>query len=662
MGKHGCNLDGSLNAASFAKPMPTMGFYIAGASLICFLYMSNDVITGFRSRSFHCRLFSLNSMTLTLLSVATKLTTDLSSHMPSHLDQLSKLNGTVFICTAMANFMPSLTTMNDSEIITKIVSLAIFIITVIVDMCIQMGTGVIYTFLPEHVIVMALMLLLLLLFCLSSFAVPATRHVLDRQYRVKLKYIDEPEKWRHDFEHLKAEMEKLCTIWFMQVVLRESLGVLQCVLLLWKATIKCFVLGSLSFCNGNSDYGWWSIGTILGSQALAVFVGSYAPLLSVGFGVLYSALRNFFLQILKGMKDQILNPFNLFLTKQGKDDDWARKLAFYLPVKYILTFLLNFRGTLLLPRITFMLRHYPPLVNSVLNEGERESVPANFQHGHKECERMINGGIENNPCLLIKLLKNRTNDYNSVGLFNGVLEFDNYLVPPITTSAYEIHAPPNCWTLPVVILTSIANSFGHSDKKRMKSLKNIVREGLRFTKFIEENLEDKSLISVRDAAEFLWAGMDYCTFFVDINLHKDLSSRGKFSMTSSPKGILKKLTNAGKVCVLRSKAKLMGVPHVLWLIEVIIGYNLYRHTISDLLAACLSNLPHALYTECVLTDIAEAEERVKRAAYVLGKSQEILQILHFMDSPDPDHIELAYIEKWRSVKQFKYPTSGSDLV
>ncbi|KAJ4973064.1 hypothetical protein NE237_006238 [Protea cynaroides] len=535
--------------------------------------------------------------------------------------------------------------------------------------------------------------LLSLLTCVFSFAVPATRNVLDRQYRVKLKNIDEPEEWRHDFEHLKAEMEKLCTMVhasspqrvFGNSPMCTAAGFLNflSVVILVEVTVRSFVPGSLSFCNGNSDYGWWSIRTILCSQALAVFVGSYAPLLRWWKMITQSFTKNF-LQILKGMKDQILNPFNLFVTEQGKDDDWVGKLAFYLPVKYILTYLLNIRGTLLLPSITFILRHYPPLVNSVLKEGERESVPAKFQLGHSECERMINGGIKNNPCLLIKLLKNRTNDHNSAGFFNGVLEFDNYLVPPITTSDYEIPAPPNCWTLPVVILTSVANSFGHSDKERMKSLKNIVREGLRFTKFIEENLEDKSLISVRDAAEFLWAGMDYCTFFVDINLHKELSSRGKFSMTSSPKGILKKLANAGKGCVLRSKAKLMGVPHVLWPIEVIIGYNLYRvcesilldiekyrtieklfdsieHTILDLLAACLSNLPHALYAECVLTDIAEAEERVKRAAYVLGKSQEIFQILHFMDTPDLDHVELAYLEKWRSVKQYKDRTSGPDL-
>ncbi|XP_043694494.1 uncharacterized protein LOC122645230 [Telopea speciosissima] len=728
MSKHGCNPDGSLNAASFAKPMPAMGVYVAGASLICFLSMFIDLITGFRRGSFHCRLFSLNSMTLTLLSVATKLAADLNSPMPSNLDQLSKLTGSVFICTAMANFMPSLATMSDSEIFSNIVSLVIFVVTVIVDICIQMGTGVIYVFLPEHIIVMSLMLLLLLLFCLSSLAVPATRQVLDRQYRVKLKDIDEPEKWKHDFGYLKAEMEKLWAMVhasspqqvFGSFAICTAAGFLNflAVVILVVAAVRSFVPGALSFCKGNSDYGWWSISTVFGSQCLAVFVGSSAPLLRWMIVVkpvcercwktLVCSFNMNFLDIFKGLKDHILKLFHLFknpslsvLTEQGKDDDWIRKLAIYLPVKYVVIYLFNFRETLLLPSVTFFLRHYPPLVNSILKEGERESVSANFQHGHSECERMINGGIKNHPCHLIKLLQKRSNAYNSVGLFKGVLEFDSYLVPPIRTSDCEIPAPPNCWTMPVVILTSIANSLGHSNKERMKSLIDTVREGLRFTKFIEDNLEDKSLISVRDAAEFLWVGMDYCTFFIDINLHKDLSSSQGFSMSSSPEEILKKLANAGKGCVLRSKEKLLGVPHVLWPIEVIIGYNLYRvcesilldeekyqtidklfdwieHTIADLLGACLPNLPHALYAECALTNIVEAEERFKKAAYVLGQFQEIIQILRAMNFPELDHDESAYLENWRSVKQFKdpkfqdcasspcnhlsSPTSGPDLV
>ncbi|XP_042490008.1 uncharacterized protein LOC122069979 [Macadamia integrifolia] len=687
MSKHGCNPDGSLNAASFAKPMPVMGVYIAGASLICFLSMSIDLITGFRRQSFHCRFFSLNSMTLTLLSIATKLPTDLNSPMPSHLDQLSKLTGSVFICTAMANFMPSLATMSDSEIISNMVSLAIFVVTVIVNICIQMGTGVIYDFLPEHMIVISLMLFLLLLFCLSSLAVPATRQVLDRQYRVKLKDIDEPEKWGHDFGYLKAEIEKLWAMVhaispqqvFGNFTTCSAAGFLNflSVVILVEAAVRSFVPGDLSFCKGNSDYGLWSISTVLGSQFLAVFVGSSSPLLRWMIVVKPVCERWFsmnFLDILRGLKDQTLKLFHLsknpslnVLTE--RDDDWIRKLAIYLPVKYVVIYLFNFRKTLLLPSITFFLRHYPPLVNSILKEGERESVPTNFQHGRSECERMINGGTKNHPGHLIKLLQKRSEAYNS-GLFMGVFEFDNYLVPPIRTSDCEIPAPPNCWTMAVVILTSIANSLGHSNKERMKSLIDIVREGLRVSKFIEDNLEDKSLISVRDAAEFLWVGMDYCTFFIDINLHKDLSSSTGFSMSNSPDGILKKLANAGKGCVLRSKEKLMGVPHVLWPTEVIIGYNLYRvcesilldngkyqtidklfdwieHTISDLLAACLSNLPQALYAECASTNIVEAEERVERAAYVLGQFQEILQILRAMNFPQLDHDESAYLENWR---------------
>ncbi|KAJ4982296.1 hypothetical protein NE237_033133 [Protea cynaroides] len=528
MSKHGCNLDGSLNAANLAITMPAMGFH---------------------SRNFQCKLFSVNSMTLTLLSLATKLPTDLNSPMPSHLDY----------CTAMANFMPSLATMNDSEIISNIVSLAIFVITVIVDVC-----------LDEY-------------WCdLRIFTRKCNCHGLNSSLNASLLFVQfgcSSHKTLDRPYHLKAEMEKLCAMVHATSPQR-----------VFGSSLMCTAAGFLNF------------------------------FFSGGCSQIFCSWHSFSLS-------------NIFL------------------------YVSNFRGTLLLPSIPFMLRYYAPSVNSVLKEVEKVSVPVNFQNGNSECEIMINEGIKNNPFHLIMLLKKRANDYNSAGFFNGVLEFDSYLVPPITTSDVEIPAPPHCWTLPVVILTSIANSLGQSDE-RMESLINI---------------EDKSLISVRACSRIFVGRHDYYTFFIDINLHKDLSSRGNFSMTSSPEWILKKLANTGKECVQRSKVKLKEVPHVLWPIEVTIGYNLYRvcesilrdiekyqtveklfdwieHTISDLLAACLSNLPRALYAHCVLTHISKAEERVKRAAYVLGQ--------HPLDL---DRDKMAYLENWHSMKHYKDLTSGHYL-
>ncbi|KAK9103299.1 hypothetical protein Sjap_020553 [Stephania japonica] len=124
------NLEHNSNISSLVS---IISLYVAGATLVCLLFITLDVHAGFRNRKrrLPCCLSSLNSATLAVLAVATKLPVDLTSSMPSALDQLSKLTGTTFICIYMGFLVPSPRVTTVSEWLSNMISLSIFVITIL---------------------------------------------------------------------------------------------------------------------------------------------------------------------------------------------------------------------------------------------------------------------------------------------------------------------------------------------------------------------------------------------------------------------------------------------------------------------------------------------------------------------------------------------------
>ena len=47
-----------------------------------------------------------------------------------------------FMCTMMANLLPSLENMDNKELLTNIIAFGILVITLVVNVCIQINTGV----------------------------------------------------------------------------------------------------------------------------------------------------------------------------------------------------------------------------------------------------------------------------------------------------------------------------------------------------------------------------------------------------------------------------------------------------------------------------------------------------------------------------------------
>ncbi|KAJ0780049.1 hypothetical protein HanPI659440_Chr06g0233271 [Helianthus annuus] len=130
--------------------MVLIGIYISIASAFCVLAMVLDLFYGFRNKKFWfpCKYFSLNTASITVIAVVMKLPVDLSSNMPTMMDQTAKLGGLAFMCTMMSSFMPSLASMDNKSLLANVIGLSILVITLIANIFIQVKTQVIsaYTF------------------------------------------------------------------------------------------------------------------------------------------------------------------------------------------------------------------------------------------------------------------------------------------------------------------------------------------------------------------------------------------------------------------------------------------------------------------------------------------------------------------------------------
>ncbi|KAK3039466.1 hypothetical protein RJ639_028048 [Escallonia herrerae] len=180
--------------------------------------------------------------------------------------------------------------MENKELMMNIVALGILVITAIVNICIQLGTGVIYVFWKEHAVVMFLMLVLLAILTSSALAVPTTKCYLELKYSKKHK-LALKECWdRTDLTVIDRLREGLTKYWMMaytcspKFVMGRSATCtasgafcLLSAVTLVEAMLRSYLMPwSFKFCRGDSDYKW-STTLVLLTQTIAVGVGTIAP-------------------------------------------------------------------------------------------------------------------------------------------------------------------------------------------------------------------------------------------------------------------------------------------------------------------------------------------------------------------------------------------------
>ncbi|KAL5718782.1 hypothetical protein ACHQM5_011649 [Ranunculus cassubicifolius] len=284
MRSHGC-INGMLQGSEkYSAPVPVIGLYIAAASAVCALLMLYDIIHGFikRQRWLPCKWFKLNSVTLSLIGIVVKLTVDLTTSMPSALDQLSKLAGTTCLCIYMCYIYPSISDMKDS---TNMFALSILVITVCVNMCIQLSTGVIFLFVPEHIVVMCIMLLLLEILWRLVFLAKNERR--DSVATGKSKFMSgkfEALEWVRPSSFLQRLKSCYLANYKVNPQFRAcrrmecgTVGDISLISLaiLIQAAIRSIVLKKENLCKGASSDYQWSMVMIVVTQIFFTIIGSF---------------------------------------------------------------------------------------------------------------------------------------------------------------------------------------------------------------------------------------------------------------------------------------------------------------------------------------------------------------------------------------------------
>ncbi|EXC28299.1 hypothetical protein L484_011803 [Morus notabilis] len=631
MGGHGCSaVDGHLNDDNFSKPMPWIGIYIAAASAACLVAMAADLIQGFRFRKFWfpCNYFSINATSLTLIAVAAKLSVDLNTSMPNRRDQLAKLTSAAFICTVMGNSMPSLGTMGNEDLFMNIMALGILVITIIVNICIQLGTGAIFVFWKEHALFMFIMLVLLIVMSFSALIVPTTKRYLeykyDKKYELALKEAPSDINGKKLVCKLRKDLDKY---WMMaytcspQFVMGRSVtctasGALCLVsaAVLGEAIIRSYFMAwSVKFCTGDSDYKW-STSLVLVIQTIAVGVGTIAPacrwLFAIRFRCPYRGnkkewrkefrVEKYWIQRLEEMKDSpltssIFKHRNRYCRRVIHDSkNLVLDMCISMQIGIVFTSkLIRFLSIFTASKVLFfselgweLKRKLRFCVAVSSNDSEEDSL----QDTKKDLSRFVLH-LEGEEAL-VKLIIKRNCDATDHWFQLGRKRQPKYLMNLLEKSSQELRGvaefdlsdqvpclhdeePPNCWALPVVTLTSIALALPEIDSSAIRQLRNGVSEGLVYVKHMEKLLDVKAdLSNIKKAAEAVWTEVDLYHKWLEVDLKKISLSK------ETPNEVLEELAQIAKnkFLVLKNAhlAECLKVNPLKWPIKLLAAHSMYR--------------------------------------------------------------------------------------
>ncbi|KAL2518187.1 hypothetical protein Adt_14434 [Abeliophyllum distichum] len=570
-------------------PMPWIGVYAAVASLIWVVALTADVVHSVRHRKlwFPCRYSPLNAASLTVLAIAVKLAMDLTTPMPGILDQAAKSRSTAFLCASTTHFMPSIGSMSDRDIVVNLAALGILIVTLTVNVIIQVFTGVIEDWMRFQAVVVFLNVYSFIILSSSALTVFTSKRYLEHKYNELHKRISGEELQGDeimDLDKLKLRVKKY---WVM-----AETGNPQFVMARSEASAVLFMICLISYLSNGITRPHFSIVIVLVNKL-------FVPISF--FGSLYILVR-----------------FAVYDV-----------LVFTIPLTILIYFGISRKR---------IIRCLVTLKNKFLRESEA-SVNRNESenmHGYEqdlrkfvlllESEAIQNAylmfidtsinsyimiGARHQPRYLMDLLENSTS-------FEGVLKFESDLVSPIIGKE-----PLNCWSLSVATLTSIIIALPKvQNEKRNKLLRSVI-EGFKYVHLIEKSLDvRKELVSSTNAADFLWVVAELRGKWLDTDLQK-IARVSKFA-----KETLQILANKSEDILKEFKRKMNGnmveSGHINLPENVIIANSMYKisntlllvyeesyHSasdtqvfeklsviIADIFAACLTNLPHVILMKC----------------------------------------------------------------
>ncbi|KAL0341510.1 UNVERIFIED_CONTAM: hypothetical protein Scaly_1813600 [Sesamum calycinum] len=610
--------------------MPFIGLYIAAASAICTLGITADVINGFRSKKlwFPCKYFSLNATSLTILGVAMKLPLDLNTLLVYQSDGLARFSSLVFMSTAMASFMSSLGCMEDGEILMNVVALGILVVTILGNVWIQVfQLHNMFGYPKSDMFPAILMLLLLATLVSSAITLPTSKRTLESKYQEMHKVTMREEgmmKRGQSFKIDKGMIDWMKKYWVMAETSNPQFVMARSVFCTTSSVLCLFAGISLlyNYISWFKSMGW-TLGRslsvyghytkwILVLQTIGVVVGTIAPLCRwfnvVRFKCLMICSKFSIVEELKIETHwtQTLVHWRDNFSGLHIRDNKCREYLHY--VKWFAqTFVIGFQIMMVLVRgdAELNLSRFVLLL-----DGEPELPERTLKNIYYRVDKVIEMGKKHQPKDLIRLLE-KFND------FSGVRGFDSSQVPGLHSQE-----PPNCWSLPLVTLTSIAISLPNiaNNHKSIELLSSVI-EGLSLVKRIEKTLDENGeLVNIRNAADLAWSRVASYRKWEGIDLRK-ISIRCK-----SSKNVLRELSINAETTVVKFKRKvndfLMENP-LNWPAKIIAANSMYRITrtilllwqeeneqtddqlfkrlsvmIADIMAACFTNLGRVIITMC----------------------------------------------------------------
>ncbi|GJW81028.1 hypothetical protein Tco_0145003 [Tanacetum coccineum] len=502
--------------------MPWVGLYVAGASLACTLAMAADTFQGFRKWKlwFPNKFFVLNTVSITLIAIAMKLPVDLTTGMPiNDGDWKGKIAGIIFLLAMLANFLPSLGLMDDKELLVNMVAWAILLITITVNVAIQIFAGMLSAIVQR----------VALIGFISS--------------EIKFSY-----------EELEQNVKK----YWMMAETGNPQFVIACSEVASAFGFICSLfslpqLFDLDYTAQNSDYNW-SLKIIVGIQLIGAIIGSIAPAFRC-----FAAINCFELS-----KKWSVNHLNIFKV----EEHWTQifqfwkgshvrshipgrhcKIVFHISKNSILNICIALQIMVvvicklicLVPRSFLILFSYCWYFCKLLIRFKKEVNVSNSnvrsemkeyaryvlqieddaklseritRNALKSINQLLSMSEKNEPGNLIKLLKKSTG-------FKGVLEFDNDQVPPLHSEETKFS-----WSLVVVTLTAIVVALPNTADDHGEGLIASLREGLQIVRNIEECLNaDSDLVKTRRAARRVWTQVEVYRKWLQIDLQKKARDR-----------------------------------------------------------------------------------------------------------------------------------------
>lgn len=554
---------------------------------------------------FPCKFFTLNAASITVITVAMKLPVDLTSEMPGEMNQVAKLGNLAFMCTIMANLMPSLASTDNKTLLANVIGLSILVITVIINIIIQINTGVIDHFLiiRKYIhyidcvmvtyIYLAMITLLLTITISSSLTISTSKEILEFKYQAtnKTSPTDQQQTQMSKVEKLRQHVRRF---WVMaetgspQFVMASSplstaCGVICVVVLLMQSLLMFDILNY--YHNYEDVYPYrslykQSILFILVTQFIGVVMGTIAPMfrcfLVLSFKLVTKWDRNHFMVF----KVEKYWTQKLYAWKQNHlpillSNRRSRTILYNLKT-IVLSLCIGFQKVLvvlckvisLIPIVVLKLvvyclyslkslkaKLFTPPIDSRTGE-INEDLSRYVLQIHEEmelAERTLKGISNSMNSFILKAEKEQDNGLlellaKTAG-FDGVEKFDTDQIQPL----HSIELVKS-WSLPILTLTCIAVSLPHIPEDNVMSLVKSVGEGLSYTYLVEESLNISSeYVCIRKATMALWHEVENKRKWLKYSLSKN-AFEGKTATT-----ILKWFANKAKEIVIEITKSSNGI-------------------------------------------------------------------------------------------------------